>query len=144
MILSKPQQPKGSFDQGETIPQMLVPIKTGTTTWSICICTAYKYAKQKRKTPDSSLETKNEELEGALTAGGLYPGDKVFCDQYISPWKGQLQHTKGGQSSSKQYVGGTIFIDNATNFVFNNHQINLTAVSTIESKHSCESKSDEF
>jgi hypothetical protein len=144
MILSKPQQPKGSSDRGEIIPQMVVPMKTGTTTCGICICTACQYAKQKRKTPDSSVEIKNDELEGALTAGDLYPGDKVSCDQYMSPSKGRLQHTKGAESSSKQYVGGTIFIDHATNYVFNNHQTNLTAESTIESKHLCESKFDEF
>ena len=151
MILSKPKQPKVSKDRGELIPHMVVPTKTGTTTCSVCICTACQYAKQKRKTPDSSVEIDNVALEGALTAGDLYPGDKVSCDQYMSPSKGRLQHTKGLESSSKQYVGGTMFIDHATNYmVFNNHQINLTAVKTIavtaiESKHYlCGNKFDEF
>jgi hypothetical protein len=144
MILSRPQQPKGSDERGELVPHMVVPTKTGTTTCPICICTACQYAKQKQKTPDSSIEIKNEALEGALTAGDLYPGEKVSCDQFMSPSKGRLQHAKGLESSSKQYVGGTIFIDHATNYVFNNHQVNLTAVTTIESKHLCENKLDEF
>jgi hypothetical protein len=62
----------------------------------------------------------------------------------MSPSKGRLPHTKGLESSSKQYVGGIIFIDHATNYVFNNHQINLTAVTTIESKHLRENKFEEF
>ena len=35
-------------------------------------------------------------------------------------------------------------MDHATNFIFNNHQTNLTAVSTVASKHNCESKLNEF
>jgi hypothetical protein len=102
------------------------------------------YDKQKRKTPDSSIEMKNKDLGGLLTNGNLDPGDKVSCDQYMSPSKGRLLHTKGLESSSNQYVGGTIFIDHATNYLFTNHQINLKAASTVESKHLCESKSYEF
>jgi hypothetical protein len=62
----------------------------------------------------------------------------------MSPTKGPLTHTRGLESSSKQYAGGTIFIDHATNFLFNNHQVNLTAELTVENKHKCESKFDEF
>jgi hypothetical protein len=144
MILSKPRQPKDSKETGETIPQMVFPSVIGTTTCTSFCCESCQYAKQKRKTPDSSTEIKNTELEGALTAGDLYPGDKVSCDHYMSPSKGRLMHTRGKESSSQQYVGGTIFVDHATNFLFNNHQVNLTAESTITSKHKCESLFDEF
>ena len=44
----------------------------------------------------------------------------------------------------KQLYGGTIFVDHATNYIFNNHQVNLTAATTVESKHKCESKFDKF
>ena len=44
----------------------------------------------------------------------------------------------------KQFCGGTIFMDYATNFISNNHQVNLTAVARVASKHQCESKFDEF
>jgi hypothetical protein len=69
MILSRPQQPKGSDVRGDLVPHMVVPTKTGTTTCPIYICTACQYAEQKRKLPDSSIEIKNEALEGALKAG---------------------------------------------------------------------------
>jgi hypothetical protein len=118
---------------------MVVPSQTCSTTCPSFCCVACQYAKQKRKTPDSSTEIKNNDLEGALTEGDLQPGDKVSSDQYMSPSKGRLQHTKGLESSSKQYVGGTLFVDHATNYIVNNHQVNLTAVATIESKHKCES-----
>ena len=44
----------------------------------------------------------------------------------------------------KQLCGGTIFINHATDHIFNNHQVNLTAANTVESKHKCESKFDEI
>jgi len=144
MILSRPRQPKHSAESGEIVPQIVIPSESGTSNCEAFCCTACLYAKQKRKTADSSTEIRNKELEGALTKNDIYPGDAVSCDQYMSPSKGRLTHTKGLESSSKQYVGGTIFIDHATNFLFNNHQVNLTAESTIESKHKCESKFDEF
>jgi hypothetical protein len=143
MILARPHQPKGSESRGEIIRQIVVPSQTNTSICQTFCCTACQYAKQKRKTPDSTVEIKNIDLEGALTRGDLNPGDKVSCDQYMSPSKGRLVHTKGLESTSKQYVGGTIFIDHATNYLFVNHQVNLTAASTVESKHKCESNFDE-
>jgi hypothetical protein len=144
MILSKPHQPKGSASRGELVRQIVTPSENGASSCDSFFCTACQYAKQKRKTPDSLSKTSVTALEGVLSEGSLNPGDKVSCDQYMSPSKGRLQHTRGQESSLKQYVGGTIFIDHATNFLFNNHQVNLTAASTVESKHECESKFDEF
>ena len=144
MILSKPHQPKGSSERGEIVRQMVTPSQNTTTTCETFCCVACQYAKQKRTTPDSTTVIKNQELEGALTEGDLRPGDKVSCDQYMSPSKGRLQHTKGLESSSKQYVGGTLFVDHATNYIFNNHQVNLTAIATVESKHKCETAFDEI
>jgi hypothetical protein len=142
MILSKPRQPKDSIKTGETIPQMVSPSITGTTTCIPCCCEACQYAKQKRRNPESSKETKNSELKGVLTAGDLYPGDKV--SSYMTPSKGRLMHTRGKESTSLQYVGGTIFVDHATNYLFNNHQVNLFAETTVASKHKCESFFDEY
>ena len=44
----------------------------------------------------------------------------------------------------EQLYGDTIFIDHATNYIFNNYQVNLTAATTVESKDKCKSKLDEF
>ena len=82
------------------------------------------------------------ELEGELTNKVTQPGDKVSCDQYMFPTKGCLIHTRGKKTSMKQLCGGEIFVDHAINFIFNNHQVNFTAASTVSSKHKCESKFD--
>ena len=62
----------------------------------------------------------------------------VSCDQYQSTTRGRLQHTRGKERDSQKLVGGTIFVDHATKFVFTNHQTQLTATATVESKHACE------
>ena len=49
-----------------------------------------------------------------FTNKDTHPGDKVSCDQYMSPTKGRLIHTRGKESSMKQLCGGTIFVDHAT------------------------------
>jgi hypothetical protein len=63
MILSKPRQPKDSVKTGVLIPQMVFPSVVGTTTCLPFCCEACQYSKQKRRTPDSSTETKNVELQ---------------------------------------------------------------------------------
>jgi hypothetical protein len=93
MVLSKPRQPKNTAITGEIISQICVPTETGTSTCESFCCTACLYAKQKRRTPDSSTETKNKQLEGAFTKDDLLPGDVVSYDQYMSPSKGRLSHT---------------------------------------------------
>jgi hypothetical protein len=110
MILARPRQPKQAELTGELVRQMVIPSEIGTSSCQTFCCTACLYAKQKRKTPDSSIDMKNKDLEGLLTNGDLDPGDKVSCDQYMSPSIGQLLHTKGLESSSNQYVGGTYLL----------------------------------
>ena len=84
------------------------------------------------------------EVEVTLTNKDAQPDDTVSCGQCMSPTKGRLIQTRGKESSMKQLCGGTIFTGHATNYIFNNHQVNLTAVTTVESKHKCESKFNEF
>lgn len=83
-------------------------------------------------------------VEGARTNKDAHPGGKVSCDQYMSPTKGRLIHTCGKESSMKQLYIDTIFVDHAANYILNKHHVNLTAATTIGSKHQCESKFDKF
>ena len=144
MILARPHQPKGSFDCGEIECQMVVPSTSNSSICKQCWCTVCLFAKPKKKTPDSFLKVDIPKLEGVLTNKNTQPSDKISCDQYMSPTKGCLIYTRGKESSMNQLCGGAIFVDHATNFIFNNHQVNLTAASTVASKHKCESKFDEF
>ena len=44
---------------------------------------------------------------------------------------GRRADTFGKEASNKQLVGGIIFVYHATNLIFHNHQINLTAAETV-------------
>jgi hypothetical protein len=56
-------------------------------------------------------------------------------DQYLSPQPGRLPHTKGKESKTEQYNGGTIFVDHASIFIFLRNQVALlTAGKTLRSK----------
>jgi hypothetical protein len=56
----------------------------------------------------------------------------------MSTTHGRLIHTHGKEDKSNQLVGGTIFVDHATNYIFHRHQVNLTAAASVHSKHACE------
>jgi hypothetical protein len=55
----------------------------------------------------------------------------VSTDQYVSKVLGRLPHTRGKESEKERFVGGTIFIDEASSFVFAQHQVSLNAPETI-------------
>lgn len=144
MILAKLQQQKDSLSCGEIERQMVVPTISSASTCTKYWCTAYLFAKVKKKSIESSVISNIAEVEGTLINKDAQPGDKVSCEQYISPTKGGLIHTWCKESSMKQLCGGTIFVNHATNYIFNNHQVKLTATITVKSKHKCESKFDKF
>ena len=93
MILAKPHQPKGSFSRGEIIRQMVVPSNSSASTYKNFWCTACLFAKAKKKSVGASITSDLPKIEGALTNKDAQPGDRVSCDQYMSPTKGRLIHT---------------------------------------------------
>jgi hypothetical protein len=133
-ILAKPESSRGSKEKGELVRRMIHP-STKVSNALIPKCIACAIAKQKRTTPDSTLITKNKSEEGAILQNKLFPGEKISCDHYMSSTLGRLPHTRGKEDQANQYVGGTLFVDFATNYIFHHHQVNLTAAATVRSKH---------
>jgi hypothetical protein len=68
----------------------------------------------------------------------LQPGECISIDQYISAQPGRLPHTKGKESKSDQYNGGTLFVDHASGYIFLRNQVSLTAGETLRAKKSFE------
>ena len=60
-------------------------------------------------------------------------------DQYISNTLERLPYTFG-----KKYVGGTIFVDHATGYVFIRHQSILITLETVKSKIALEQLAKTF
>ena len=78
-----------------------------------------------------------------LNPGGIkqeytMPGQLVHTDQYVSQLKGRLQHTYGKEKSKDMFMGGTVFIDNASSFAFISNQVSSNAAETIKGKHQFE------
>jgi hypothetical protein len=136
-ILAKPEASRGAEEKGELARRMIHP-STKVSNALIPKCIACSIAKQKKNTPDSTFTIKNKSNEGAILQNKLYPGEKVSCDHYMSSTLGRLPHTRGKEDKANQYVGGTLFVDFATNYIFHHHQVNLTAAATVRSKHACE------
>lgn len=52
---------------------------------------------------------------------------------------GCLPHTFGKESQNKNYMDGAIFVNHATNFIFNLHQLSTTTAEYLLSQHAFES-----
>ena len=136
-LLRKPHSPRGSHDKGHLHERIIIPTDNGASSCKLPKCEACQYAKQKRTTPLNPKQ-QTEFREGLLSAGDVSPGDRISCDQYMSTTLGRLAHTLGKEDKAHQLVGGTMFIDHATNFIFHRHQVNLTSAESIRSKHALE------
>ena len=137
-LLGSPIQLKGSSERGEVLSSIITPSLKGASSCKAPRCEACQYAKQKRTTPLNPKHPSSDYKEGALTSNQLQPGDRVSCDQYMSTTLGRLPHTQGKEDKARQLVGGTMFVDHATNYIYHCHQINLTAAESVHSKHACE------
>jgi hypothetical protein len=84
---------------------------------------------------EATTETKVESKDGSLKANHLRLGDMVSTDQYVSKQMGRLPHTHGKEDEKDKYVGGTIFVDEASGIVFIQHQVSLNAAETVRGKH---------
>jgi hypothetical protein len=93
-------------------------------------------AKQSGRYPEQNKDRSSggSPNEMAIRQGDLRPGDCVSMDQYISALPGRLPNTKGKESLSDRYKGGTMFVDHATGFLYLCNQVVLTAGSTLRSK----------
>jgi len=74
-----------------------------------------------------------------LKSNHLQPGDKTSIDQYLSTVPGQIEHTKGKELKKDKYVGGTIFVDHASSFIYVHNQVTLRSGDTLCSKIKFES-----
>jgi hypothetical protein len=75
---------------------------------------------------------------GGISDKVLEPGRRISCDLYQVTRPGRLPNTFGKEKSADQYVGGAIFLDIASKFVFVKHMPNLTSTFTVKAKHSFE------
>ena len=71
------------------------------------------------RNPTKTKTVKISEKEGVLKDGDLQPGSTVSTDQYTSSLLGRRTHTRGKESDREMFIGGTIYYDHETQFMYN-------------------------
>ena len=96
------------------------------------LCQACLHGGQQRRPVSVKKHTQTQ--KGILKHEKLYPGQKVFSDQYVSSAPGRNFTGRGFTQSQLSFKGGTVFVDAATSFISVHHQVGFTANETIRSK----------
>ena len=120
------------------IRQQVLPVRGQNASIASCMCQACQLSKQTRKPEGTVLQKIRPEKDGALKKNIVAVGGRVSTDQFVSSLPGRLATTFGKESVEKQYVGGTVFIDEASEYVHVENQVSLGAHETVRSKHKFE------
>jgi hypothetical protein len=96
-------------------------------------CEICELAKSKRRPKKAEIKTKNPDRDGSLKADHLSPGLKVSVDYFECRQRGRTRDSYGN-ASSKQYVGGCIFVDRVSPKAHVEHEFGLYDVETFRSK----------
>ena len=110
---------------------------SGVTT-SNCKCQACQLGKQVRESEGVTKSTIRPEKDGNLKKNVLSVGSMVSSDQFVSSLKGRLPNTYGKENESEKFVGGTIYIDEASEYITVQNQVSLNAAETLRGKHRME------
>ena len=70
----------------------------------------------------------------SLQRNSLHPGAVVSTDQFVSSLLGRLPHMFGKESDKEKFCGGTVFVDEASEFVSVTNQVSLNASETLLAK----------
>ena len=116
------------------IRHQIIQIRGHNASIGKCYCQACQLSKQTRK-PDGAVNKKiRPEKDGALKKNIVAVGGRVSTDQFVSSLPGRLGHTFGKEKADQKYTGGTIFIDEASEFIFVQNQVSLGAPETVRAK----------
>ena len=130
-LLAKPD----SDNRSEHKHRLIKPSNNKSSHCKTPLCEACQYAKQKRRSPDSTKSVARPENEGTLSVDVLKAGQRVSVDLYVSAIRGRLLNSFGKEKPENQYTGGAIFVDHATRLIHHSHQLSTTAAETVSSKH---------
>jgi hypothetical protein len=128
------QKPRPVTSLTEPLFRIIQPSNNKCSHCPVPLCASCQYAKQKRTKPPSHTTAKPV-IAGGLSDNITNPGQRVSVDLYVSSTKGRLLHTFGKEKYDDQYSGGAIFVDHASKFIFNNHQLSTTTSESVMSKH---------
>ena len=116
-----------------------VPFRSkGVPQCELLKCEGCRLAKAHLLPTETEASEVRPEKDRALKKDNLRPGSMVSTDQYVSSVKGRLPHTAGKEKGKECYSGGTVYVDDASGFIFVQNQVSLKADKTLRGKHSFE------
>ena len=139
-LMRKPKHEVGD----NTEPPVLPTKNTSTSRCDPPRCPACQLSKAHRCNPGTQIMHKVPELEMAMRRENLNPGDCILMDQYQGLTPGRLPHTYGKEPSSSKYIGGTVFVDHSSGYIYLHHQVSLQAGDTLQGKHAFEQFADQY
>ena len=116
------------------IRSQVLPIRGQNVSISKCICQACQLSKQTRRSEGAVKKEIRKSKDGALKKNMTAVGGRVSTDQFVSSLPGRLATTYGKESTEKQFTGGTIFIDEASEYIHVENQVSLGAPETVRAK----------
>ena len=116
------------------IREGIFPTHIQGATSAFCKCQACQLGKQVRRAKGTIKHVLDSKKVGSLKRNSLTPGAIVSTDQFVSSVRGRLPHTFGKEHSNEKYQGGTIFVDEASDYVFVQNQVSLNAEETLQGK----------
>ena len=85
----------------------------------------------------NKVSSVDSQADGALKRDHIRPGQAMSVDHFESRLKGRT-YTSFGKTTSKQYVGGCIFVDHMSGYIHVEHQLGLSVVESLRAKHNFE------
>jgi hypothetical protein len=128
------QKPRSSTSLTDSQLRIIQPSNNKASHCFLPLCASCQYAKQKRRNPPSHTTSKPV-VAGGLSDNITVPGQRVSVDLYVSATRGRLPNSFGKEKYDDQFSGGAIFVDHASKFIFNNHQLSTTTAESVLSKH---------
>ena len=99
-------------------------------------CAACQYAKQRVRSIPGTATNVIQNCRGVISQGNLPPGQEVCINHFICSIKGRLFTSCGSSKDSDIFMGGAVFIDQASGYVHVEHQSKLASHSTLCAKES--------
>eukprot|EP00804_Cyclotella_cryptica_P008822 CCRYP_013058-RA/>CCRYP_013058-RA protein AED:0.34 eAED:0.34 QI:0/-1/0/1/-1/1/1/0/361 len=81
-------------------------------------CLACSFVRAHRRKPSVTPVGSSLAPHSSIKVNHLLPGQCVSCDHYTSPVTGRVVSQSGYSSSHDGYVGGTIYVDHASGWIF--------------------------
>ena len=107
-------------------------------------CMACKIAKQFQRPTGLQTTINLDSKRHAIRKHAMQPGDEVSVDQYVCRLPGRLPHTKGKESPTDRYHGGTLFYDNYSGYIHLHNQVSLRIGETLVGKRALDRFASQF